>query len=76
MSRQQKLDELALAEQHIHEFKRRISDQEGRILELEGGGHSTEQARQLFAEFGESLRLALEHREILLRELASLNSND
>jgi hypothetical protein len=73
MSRQHKLDELAQAEQHIIQFKRRISDQEGLILELERDGHSTGQARLLLAEFAESLRLALQHREILLQELESLD---
>ena len=79
MSREDELQqELARVEQNIAEFKQRISDQEAVVVELERDGHSTKVAQSLLRQFRESLRLAHEHRELLLKELADLdprNSN-
>jgi len=79
MSREEELQqELARAEQHISEFKQRISAQEALVAELERDGHPTKVAQSLLRQFRESLRLAHEHRELLLKELADLdprNSN-
>ena len=74
MSREEELEqELARAEQHVAEFKQRISDQETVIAELERDGHSTKVAQGLLREFRRSFVLAQEHRDLLLKELSSLD---
>ena len=70
MSHEDTPQELKQAEQHIDEFKRRISAQEALVADLERDGHLRELARSLLRQFRESLRLVHKRRAYLLREFA------
>jgi len=66
----QETEHLAQANRHIEEFRQRVADQEESIAELERDGHPTVDARALLNEFMETLRLAIDHRDMIIRDLA------
>lgn len=64
-------EHLEEANRHVAEFTRRVADQIVRIDEMKREGLATADAQFLLREFNEALRLAIEHREIILREIAA-----
>jgi hypothetical protein len=65
----QETEHLAEAERHIAEYKQRIADQERRIVRLAADGHPIDDSLKLLTQFKETLRLAEDHRDRILREL-------
>jgi hypothetical protein len=69
MAASQQEQDLAECNSHIAEFERRVTEQEARMAEIQHDGHSTHDALKLLLLFRETLRLAIEHRESILREM-------
>ena len=69
MAASQQEQHLARSIRHIAEFERRVTEQEARVAEMQRDGRSTHDALKLLDLFRETLRLAIEHRESILREM-------
>ena len=69
MAASQQEQHLAQANRHIAEFKRRVAEQAARVAEIQRDGHSTYDALKLLDLFRETLRLAIEHRELILKQM-------
>lgn len=62
------LDELAAAERNLRDGEARVVDQRRRLDRLRQGGHSTEMAEILLAQFETSLTGQRAHLDLLRRE--------
>jgi hypothetical protein len=69
MDRQQTMEHLALAEEHVRVGAKNVARQREMIAELERDGHDTTQARSLLAHFEQVQAMHVADRERLLREL-------
>ncbi len=62
--------DLVEAERHIAEVQKQIADQKTLIAELEASGHgAAARARRLLTQFKETLRLAENHRNLIIEEI-------
>jgi hypothetical protein len=59
---------LATADRQIAEYKQHVADQEAKLAALAAKGAPPEDAVDLLAQFKETLRIAEEQREFLLRQ--------
>ena len=69
MATSQQEQHLAQSKRHIAEFKRRVTEQVARVAEIQSDGRSTQDALKLLDQFRETLRLGIEQRELILREM-------
>jgi hypothetical protein len=69
MAASQQEQDLAECNSHIAEFERRVTEQEARVAEMQRDGRSTHDALKLLHQFRETLRLGIEQRELILREM-------
>jgi hypothetical protein len=60
---------LADTDRQITEYKQHVVDQEAKLAELSARGEPPADAVDILNQFKETLRIAEEHREFLLREL-------
>ncbi|MER2265271.1 hypothetical protein [Methylobacterium oxalidis] len=70
---EQEREDLALADRHIAEGERRISDQIALVAILVEGGHDTTQAERLLRTFEDTLDVWHSHRRSILDTIARLD---
>jgi hypothetical protein len=69
MAASQQEQHLAECNSHIAEYERRVIEQEARVAEMQRHGRPTHDALKLLHQFRETLRLGIEQRELILREM-------
>ena len=73
MAASQQEQDLAECNSHIAEFERRVTEQQARVAQMERDGRSTHDALKLLHQFRETLRLAIEQRELILRKMRGVS---
>lgn len=69
-----KLADLQTANRHVAEGERRVAYQRRRIAEQEGAGDDTRLSNSVLNSFEMTLRLMIEHRDKIARELDQVSN--